>query len=122
MSRAAVQAFEAGRRKASLDEVFALIDTLKATPPQLLSPLTGMVQLTSQLSADAAGMRLWLRFGDAALASGGDLPSEQVEHLRQQSALAHARALVDAEREGDKVGIQEAFRALRDTFVMEEKP
>lgn len=120
MSRAAVQAVEAGTRGISLDEVLAFAAALFAVPTQLLSPVDDeTVWLTDKIGVRGDGMRQWLRFGDAFIAGAGDLPPERREDLRQQAVLVHARALLDAHRANDKAGMQEAFRAIRDTLKEE---
>lgn len=117
MNKAAVLRIERGERGLGLDEAIALAATLSAVPAQLLTPREGeRVGLTDKLGVDGLGMRGWLRFGDSAFATAGDLEPERVADLTMQAVFGHARALVDAHRAEDKAGIQEAFRALRDTF------
>jgi hypothetical protein len=57
-------------------------------------------------------MRAWLRYGDAFIAGSGDLPEELVEDRAMHAMAVHAQALVDAKRNGDTAGIQDAYHAM----------
>jgi len=114
MTKVAVLRIEKGERGISLDEAIAFVAVLFAVPPQLFAPPEGkLIALTSNMAVDAAGMRGWLRYGDSFIASEGDLPPERELDLYLRSATIRAQALVDAERQGDKAGIQDAFLGLR---------
>ena len=66
-------------------------------------------------------MRAWLRYGDAYVASSGDLPDELFADRAQAAMAVHAQALVDAKRGCDKAGIQEAYKAMEQTLLDERE-
>jgi hypothetical protein len=114
LDKAAVLRIEKGERGISLDEALAFASVLAAVPAQMLTPPGDeFVYLTKNVGVDGEGIRAWLRFGDSFIAHSGDLPDELFQDRAMQAMAIHARALVDAERNEDKAGIQEAFRAMK---------
>ncbi len=122
MDKAAVQRVEKGERGISLDEALAFASVLSAVPAQLLTPPGDEdVYLTKNVGVNGAGMRAWLRYGDAFIAHSGDIPDELARDRAMQAMAIHARALVDAMRNDDKAGKVEAFRAIEQTLVAERE-
>jgi transcriptional regulator with XRE-family HTH domain len=120
MDKAGVQRVEKGERGLSLDEAFAFADVLAAVPAQLFTPPGDeRVSITDKRSVDGSAMRAWLRYGDAYIADSGDLPEELWRDRAVQKMVAAAMALVDAKRNEDKVGIQDAYLALERTLLAE---
>jgi hypothetical protein len=122
LDKAAVLRIEKGERGISLDEALAFASVLSAVPAQMLTPPGDeCVYLEKDVRVNGAGMRAWLRFGDSFIADSGDLPDELFRDRAMQAMAIHARALVDAERNEDKAGIQEAFRAMKTVLDEERK-
>ena len=122
LDRAAVLRIEKGERGISLDEALAFASVLYAVPAQMLTPPEGEdVWLTKDFGVNGEGMRAWLRFGDSFIADSGDIPNELFEARAQQAITIFANGLVDANRNGDKAGIKEAFRAIERTVLAERE-
>jgi transcriptional regulator with XRE-family HTH domain len=122
MDKAAVQRVEKGDRGVSLDETLAFAAVLGAVPAQMFTPPGDeTVWLTKNLGVNGEGIRAWLRYGDAFVADSGDLPEELWQDRAMQAMAVLARALVDADRNKDKAGIQDAFRAMRDVLDAERE-
>jgi transcriptional regulator with XRE-family HTH domain len=122
MDKAAVQRVEKGERGISLDEALAFASVLSAVPAQLLTPPGDEdVYLTKNVGVNGAGMRAWLRYGDAFIADGGDLPDELFRDRVMQAMAVYAQALVDAKRNDDKAGIQDAYRAIETVLDRERE-
>jgi transcriptional regulator with XRE-family HTH domain len=122
MDKAAVTRIENGERGISLDEAFAFASVLSAVPAQLFTPPGNEdVCLTENVAVNGAGMRAWLQYGDAFVAQSGDLPEELVRDRALEAMAVYALALVDAKRNEDKAGIQDAYRALERTILAERE-
>ena len=122
IDKAAVLRIEQGKRGISLDEAFAFASVLFAVPAQLFTPPGDeLIYISQNYAVDGGGMRAWLRYGDAFVAHGGDLPEELWQDRAMEAMAVHARALVDADRNNDKAGIQDAFRAMRDVLHAERE-
>jgi transcriptional regulator with XRE-family HTH domain len=122
IDKAAVLRIEQGKRGISLDEAFAFASVLFAVPAQLFTPPGDeRVYITQNYAVDGEEMRAWLRYGDAFVAHGGDLPEELWQDRAMEAMAVHARALIDANRNKDKAGIQDAFRAMRDVLYAERE-
>ena len=95
---------------------------LSAVPAQLFTPPGNEdVWLTENVAVNGAGMRAWLQYGDAFVAQSGDLPEELVRDRALEAMAVYALALVDAKRNEDKAGIQDAYRALERTILAERE-
>jgi hypothetical protein len=114
MDKAAVQRVEKGERGLSLDEALAFAVVLDAVPAHLFTPPgEERVALTRNFyDLDGTDMRTWLRYGKGFMFAAGDLPAELVEDRAMHAMAVHAQALVDAKRNGDSAGIQDAYHAM----------
>jgi transcriptional regulator with XRE-family HTH domain len=113
MDKAAVQRVEKGERGISLDEALAFIAVLSAVPAQMLTPPGDEdVYLKKNYGVNGAGLRAWLRYGDAHIAQSGDLPEELWQDRAMEAMAVHALAYVDATRNRDKAGREEAFEGM----------
>jgi len=122
MDKAAVARTESGDRGISLDEAFAFTWVLHAVPAQMFTPPgEELVWLTTNAAVDGAGMRAWLRYGDAFIAHSGDLPDELWRDRAVEAMAIHAQAYVDAVRNEDEAGKREAFEAMWRTLFAERE-
>lgn len=121
IQKAAINHIENCKRGLLLDEAIAIAAELHAVPAHMLTPNDGeMVALTGTKAVDGEGMVQWLRYGDAFVAHGGDLPDVLIadrarEGFAREAVRAigsHAQALVDARRGNNEAGANEAVEAI----------
>lgn len=118
MSKQALLALENGRRSVSLDEALALAAILYVAPAHMLSPPDEeIVWLTDTQGVDGEGMRAWLLHGDEFVATASDYQRGELAKGFERVALAHAQALLDAQRGDDKAGVKTQLVALGQTAL-----
>lgn len=113
MSKEALLRVERGGRGLSLDEALALAACLHVAPAHLLSPPgEEIVWLTDKQGVDSEGMRAWLLHGDEFIATASEYQRGELAKALEGVVLAHARALVDAQKGDDKAGVRNQLYAL----------
>jgi transcriptional regulator with XRE-family HTH domain len=113
MDKSAVLRIEKGERGISLDEALAFAAILFASPAHLLSPPGDeIVWLTSNRGFDGEGMRAWLLHGDEWIATASDYQRSGHAEMLERVVLAHAKALIDAQRGDDQAGMRAELAAL----------
>ncbi len=113
LSREALLRIENGERGLSLDEALALAAVLYVAPAHLLSPPDdGIVWLTDTQGVDGEGIRAWLLHGDEFVATASEYQRGERAKAVGRAVLAHATALVDAQRGNDKAGVRVQLAAL----------
>jgi len=116
MNKLALLRIEKGDRKLSLDEALAIAWILSAAPAHMISPPADEhVWITDEHGVDGGGLRHFLQTGFAVPAWPASPREEDRAELQlflMRALTAHAAALVDAGRGGDKAGAQAAVSAI----------
>ena len=116
MNRQALIRIEAGDQTLPLDTALMFAAVLNVAPAHLLSPPDDEhVFVTATEGFDGAGMRSWLRFGDAMreVQTARNQADKQADSLGRRLEV-YARALVDARAGRDDAGAVEALKAIVD--------
>jgi transcriptional regulator with XRE-family HTH domain len=118
LSKSAIVRIEKDERGISLDEALALTLALGGVFAQMLTPAgEDQVAVHDSYGFDGDALRSWLRTGDPF--TGGR--EEQLAEI-DEIVVRRAQALVDAGRNNDNAGAQEAIDALAEALDYRSQP